>query len=490
MAILVGISHKRLQAVLSTQGGATTGSGLRWTVFLQTFKLNSSIKTNSCLTFQGVHICRNPTPEVNRWVMPLDVVIRGFACSASTASPSQTLYAMQFATGNSIKATAERQRHTRVNWLRPGQCQLISNINNTVTAGFWRGMELPNELRSGPGVTTTPSATITFGPFLTPAASATFASTLVTSISTPNMDNINVLAMLSRGAGPEMTIGSCTWPTDQTTVTDSNHRTTVYAQLVCGDSGNRDCCFFGGTSTTPLRTCPEGYTTTGETACCPLGWSIFSTLLGTQIPCYSQVSTATPLSTTPSGEVSVVTIHTALFATKYDLFASETTKPSASPASLVGTTSSTSSAVFKPLEKSPASSRRLTDRAIAGVVIGSVFGAVLLLGIVLILLRQWKSRNSDPAITVDDLIRQPAIGVHELGTTDHQHPYMQPRDDAWMTRTTSTIPLNDIGFYLSTTHSTEIAPTIRAIEPQELPGNMFINEYHPAYRNDPESWET
>ncbi|PGH34513.1 hypothetical protein GX50_02696 [[Emmonsia] crescens] len=348
---------------------------------------------------------------------------------------------------------------------------------------FQRRMEIPTGKYSSPVIIPGPPtiSVTTLGPSIIPTSSGTFPSTFVTSISTTAMDKINVGALGSRDFGPGVVIGACTWPTEDTTVTDSNHRTTVYPQIVCRDNKERTCCAYEETPGAPLSACPQGYMTTGENACCPHGWSIFSTLLGTQTPCYSQFLTAVPPAATASADTGTTTIYTALFAKKYDLVPSKTARPPISP---------TSSASLEPTERALSNSRRLNDREIAGVVVGSVFGAVLLVGIAIILLRRWKRRNSTPKITVDDLIRQPTKGIHELALTDNQYPAMQPRDKSRMMGTTQSIPPNTANHnpHLSMAYSTEMTPTIRVVEPQELPGNTFINEYHPAYRNDPGSW--
>ncbi|OJD13427.1 hypothetical protein AJ78_06117 [Emergomyces pasteurianus Ep9510] len=316
------------------------------------------------------------------------------------------------------------------------------------------------------------------------ASLGTFSSTLVTSISNTSMDRINVGALASRNFGPGVVIGPCTWPTEDTTVTDSNHRATVYPQIVCRETKEHTCCPFEATVGTPLSACPPGYMISVANACCPHGWSIFSALLGTQTPCYSQFSTVEPPTATAGADADagITTIRTALFAKKYDLIPLQTTRPSTSP---------TSWGLVEPSKRAPSKSRGLNDREIAGVIVGSVLGAMLLfVGITILLLRRLKVRNSTPKITVGDLIRQPTKGTHELAPTDNQYPGMQPRDQSRTTETTQDIPLNtaDSISHLPIAYSTDMAPTIRAVEPQELPGNKFINEYHPAYRNDPCSW--
>ncbi|OJD20955.1 hypothetical protein ACJ73_07707 [Blastomyces percursus] len=292
----------------------------------------------------------------------------------------------------------------------------------------------------------------------------------------------------SRDLGPGIVIGSCTWPTEDTTVTDLHNHITAYSQVICKDNIEHTCCPVEGKPDAPLSACPQGYLIAEENACCPPGWSVFSTLLGTQTPCYSQFSTVVPPIATSSADTDTITIRTALFAKKYALVPSQTTRPSASRSSTVP-----SEAPSKPSERALSNPRRLSEREIVGVVIGSVSGALLILGAALLLLRKWKRRqNSIPKITVDDLIRQPARGTHELAPTDNQYPAKQAQGDLWMTRTTQSIHTGPVSnnSHISMAYSTEMTPTIRAVGPQELPGNTFINEYHPAYRNDPCLWQT
>ncbi|KLJ07473.1 hypothetical protein EMPG_17051 [Blastomyces silverae] len=359
-------------------------------------------------------------------------------------------------------------------------------------------MEVPTGKYSGQGIITgRPTISVTtFDPSLIPTGSGAFPSTFVTSISTTSMDK-SAGALGSRDIGPGIVIGSCTWPTEDTTVTDSNHRITVYSQIVCKDNKEHTCCPVEKKPGAPLSACPQGYVVAEENACCPDGWSVFSTLLGTQTPCYSQFSTVVPPVATASADADTTTIRTALFAKKYDLVPSQTGRPSASPTSsapLEPPLEPPLKPSLKPSEQPLSNPRRLSEREIVGVVIGSVCGALLILGAALVLLRRWKRRqNSIPKITVDDLIRQPTKGTHELAPTDNQYPAKQPQGESWTTGTTQSIPTgpaNSNNPHISMAYSTEMTPTIRAVEPQELPGNTFINEYHPAYRNDPCPWRT
>ncbi|KAL2371772.1 hypothetical protein, variant 2 [Blastomyces gilchristii SLH14081] len=365
----------------------------------------------------------------------------------------------------------------------------IPNIPDIIDRIFQRRMEVPAGKYSGPGIIMGhPTISVTtFGPSLIPTRSGAFPSAFVTSISTTSMDKSSG-TLGSRDLGPGIVIGSCTWPTEDTTVTDSNNHITVYSRIVCRDNEEHTCCPVEGKPGAPLSACPQGYVVAEENACCPTGWSVFTTLLGTQTPCYSQFSTVVPPVATASVDTDTTTIRTALFAKKYDLVPSQTARPSASP-----TSSAPLESPSKPSEQALSNPRRLNEREIVGIVIGSACGALLILGVTLLLLRRWKRRqNSIPKITVDDLIRQPTKGTHELAPTDNQYPTKQAQGDSWTTRATQSIhtgPANS-NPHISMAYSTEMAPTIRAVEPQELPGNTFINEYHPAYRNDPCPWRT
>ncbi|PGG96448.1 hypothetical protein GX51_07817 [Blastomyces parvus] len=291
-------------------------------------------------------------------------------------------------------------------------------------------MEVPTGKYSGPGHPTIPVTTVDRS--LMPTGSGAFPSTFATSISTTSMDR-SAGTLGSRDLGPGIEIGSCIWPTEDTTFTDSNHHTTVYSQIVCKDNKEHTCCPVEGKPDSPLSACPQGYAVAEENACCPRGWSVFSTLLGPQTPCYSQFSTGVPPVATASAGTDTTIIRTALFAKKYDLVPSQTARPSASP---------TSSAPSKPSEQ--------------------------------------------------EFSAPPLLSTHELAPTDNQYPAKQPQDVSWTTGTTQSIPTGppNSNPHISMAYSTEMTPTIRAVEPQELPGNTFINEYHPAYRNDPCSWRT
>ncbi|PGH16019.1 hypothetical protein AJ79_01999 [Helicocarpus griseus UAMH5409] len=364
---------------------------------------------------------------------------------------------------------------------------------------------------------------MTPSPSLLRETSTALPTTPITSLSTMMIRRTDDLVLRQLGSGPEIIADPCRWPTEQFTVADSSHHTMVYLQISCKNSKGPNCCPVDSDTGTPHSSCPLGYTSIADNACCPQGFSVYTALLGTQTPCYSQHAAPTsPPDAIADSELTA--INNAVFAPKYSLLPLATTRPSTAstsstsliPSSIVTSppqtspslsTFATSLASSRPMEPSKPSEiappnplsfhkKGLDKKELAGVVIGSVFGAALLFGLALLFLLRWKRRRDMATLTVDDLIRQPTkeASTNELvpSTKSQEVPiFMQPRDESWTTGTIRSVPFTHSNSqYLDTNSSTEVVPTIRSIEPQELPGNTFINEYHPAYRNDPGSWRS
>ncbi|KAK2805349.1 hypothetical protein FQN50_006250 [Emmonsiellopsis sp. PD_5] len=234
-----------------------------------------------------------------------------------------------------------------------------------------------------------------------------------------------------------------------------------------------------------------------------MGWSIYTKALGTETPCYHPFETASSQSTTPPPNNNPWTIPDTLFATKYALDLPHQT-------TLLSLTTPTATSTSQPSPDSPPPSHNISKGAVAGIAIGSAIGSVLLLIMALYLIR---TRNCTPRpfhtnkSLIDSMIRPPAKEVHELGSTEAQpaamalsippHPPPLPPPPPPPPPPTSASESRTIGG--GTIHSVPVmydpyiapgsttracTPTIRTLEPQELEGNTFINEYHPAFRNE------
>ncbi|KAK2769993.1 hypothetical protein FQN52_003803 [Onygenales sp. PD_12] len=297
--------------------------------------------------------------------------------------------------------------------------------------------------------------------------------------------------------GWSLVIGTCTWPTTEFTVTGSNSFPTIYPRAVCSTSEDNKCCPVGGTVSTPLTSCPRGYATIGQSACCPEGWSIYTTALGTETPCYHPLeTTVSSQPTTPPPNNGPWTIRNTLFATKYDLNPRHQT-------TLLSLATPTATSTSQASPETPPPSHNISKGAVAGIAIGSAVGSVLLLIIALYLIRR-RNRTPRPfhsnTSLIDSMIRPPAKDVHELGSTEAQPAAMalsipphppppRPPTSASESRTIGDGTMQSVPVmydpYISPVGNTRaFTPTIRTLEPQELEGNTFINEYHPAFRNE------
>ena len=143
--------------------------------------------------------------------------------------------------------------------------------------------------------------------------------------------------------------GTCAAP-HIATYTLPNGGLLAYPWVGCSDQ-NPNCCPFPLSAQGPLTVCPYDYYTTAS-ACCPSGWSVYTSDIAGQTPCFTDPPMDLVASTisTPSGARSPTAIKSKLFTLRYTL--------------------------------SPPSPG-LSDGVKAGIGVGAAAGAALIIGIVL-----------------------------------------------------------------------------------------------------------
>ncbi|KAL2215825.1 hypothetical protein M432DRAFT_593247 [Thermoascus aurantiacus ATCC 26904] len=113
--------------------------------------------------------------------------------------------------------------------------------------------------------------------------------------------------------------GTCTSPRI-TYATDLAGQLMQFAWMGCSHE-QPDCCPFGVCEERTLTACPVNYTTTSG-ACCPSGFSVYTTAFAQGTPCYSSLSVGLALATstsTPSHKAAAVLVTNLVFTRKFDL---------------------------------------------------------------------------------------------------------------------------------------------------------------------------
>lgn len=174
---------------------------------------------------------------------------------------------------------------------------------------------------------------------------------------------------------------------------------------------------------------------------CNSGWQVYSTAFGGQTPCYTMPTvTFAPSSTLTGSGVTLITDH--LFSRKYEL--------------------------------AVAARSSLSTGATAGIAVGAAIGALSLLSIVVaFILRKKKARRTmrsdnqtEPPLPEEKPPGTPrSPNAHEL-PSPHSGSSPQSAKNQW--------------HFFPSGEGTRTPP--RQIV-QELPGSIFINENHPAYRS-------
>ncbi|KAE8446612.1 hypothetical protein EG329_011805 [Mollisiaceae sp. DMI_Dod_QoI] len=105
--------------------------------------------------------------------------------------------------------------------------------------------------------------------------------------------------------------------------------TTSFPLIGCA-TNNPSCCPYNINVGGVLNACPGGYSTISNTACCPSGWSLYSSSLGNNVPCVTTpVFDLTAPNSTATG-TTVVVIVNRIFALQYQLSTATTSAAVAS----------------------------------------------------------------------------------------------------------------------------------------------------------------
>ena len=263
-------------------------------------------------------------------------------------------------------------------------------------------------------------------------------------------------------SGASLLTGSCTTP-HIASYSAPNSGILQFPWIGCS---NQDpaCCPFDPASAGPISVCPQDYFTTSW-ACCPLGWSIYTSDIAGQTPCYTtpSIPIAAPSSSVPSNSPTPSIISTQLFTLRYDLGSPETS---------------------------------LSNGAKAGIIVGSIFGALLLALAIVVLVRRWQRHRQ--------AIRDATMPRSFFDPQDYasqKSPPMSPQTAFSRARTISS-PQTVTGSVIPELPSPP--PPTSAVSPNgqnwptgalpppaisstppppamELPGSTFIHEHHPAF---------
>ena len=255
--------------------------------------------------------------------------------------------------------------------------------------------------------------------------------------------------------GAALMTGTCTHPYIATT-SISQGGILNYPWTGCSDE-HPDCCPWQLDSQGPLTGCPADYVTTSG-ACCPFGWSVYSSTLAGQTPCVAAASVALvpPASTQTSNQI----ISNQVFSLRYILAAPST---------------------------------GLSMSAQIGIGIGVGLGGLLFIALTAYLL--WKRRNVEhlKQATIyrsqHEMMRdQPAKSLHS--STPYSPTLARQDSDALRElHSPDALTFSARSQKSGTNWSaiTPITPATPALPPIELAGSTFIYEHHPALRPAPEA---
>ena len=266
--------------------------------------------------------------------------------------------------------------------------------------------------------------------------------------------------------GASLLTGSCTAPRIASYSMPSNG-SLQFPWIGCSNQ-DPDCCPFDPASAGPLSVCPQDYSTISG-ACCPSGWSVYTSTIAGQTPCYTTPSMllVAPISSIPSGSPTPSIVNAQIFTLQYVL--------------------------------APPSGSSLSNGAKAGIIVGSIIGAVLLAAAAVLFVRY---RRREAQAIRDATMPRLAYDPHDYASQKGQSP-MTPHSIFSRARTVSS-PQTIAGTSIPELPS---PPPISATSPNvpnwpvpqamssvvvpvthpmpqpvmELPGSTFINEHHPAF---------
>ena len=223
------------------------------------------------------------------------------------------------------------------------------------------------------------------------------------------------------------------------------------------------CCPYDVASAGPLTICPSDYTTTAS-ACCPSGWSVYTSTIAGHLPCYTTPALPLVAPSVPAaaaGAPAPSVINNQLFTLRYPL-----TQPSSA----------------------------LSSGAIAGVAVGSIAGVALFASAILFLMRRRRSR---------------AAAIRAATVRSQHDREMEPEEFSPTTPKTPgsggapSTPGGGDGMSRSATTRTGVADPVSAhpselpspptVSPTrsnwfggvtspatELPGSTYLHQHHPA----------
>lgn len=247
--------------------------------------------------------------------------------------------------------------------------------------------------------------------------------------------------------GKPLLTGTCTIPQVVTTTLNAGE-TLEYPWIGCSGE-DPDCCPFDIKVGGRLSICPHDYFTTSN-ACCPTGWSVYTSALAGETPCYTTSSVAVqfPNLTMTAFAASMTTIDTEVFTLRYAL---------AQP---------------------PKSSLSLGAKI--GIAVGAAGGGALALLALVVFIR--KRRAQKRAQRDEANMPKPESGnMYERAFSGSQAALSELPSPQTIRPPTPPLPDNAMWYPMPLGSH---APG-RAMTPTELAGSTYINEHHPAYGVSP-----
>ncbi|KAF6237713.1 hypothetical protein HO173_003914 [Letharia columbiana] len=247
--------------------------------------------------------------------------------------------------------------------------------------------------------------------------------------------------------GKPLLTGTCTIPQIATTTLNAGE-ILEYPWMGCSEEAP-ECCPFNINVGGKLSICPQDYFTTSN-ACCPTGWSVYTSALAGETPCYTTSSPAvqSPNATLSASGASVSMINTEVFTLRYAL---------------------------RQRQQSA-----LSVGAKVGIAVGAACGGALALIALAIFIR--KRRAQKRAQREEANMPKPESGNMYQGGFNGSQPAVSELPSPHTIRP-PTPPLPDNAIWFNTPLGSH-APG-RVMTPTELAGSTYINEHHPAYGVSP-----
>ncbi|KEF57800.1 uncharacterized protein A1O9_05720 [Exophiala aquamarina CBS 119918] len=250
-------------------------------------------------------------------------------------------------------------------------------------------------------------------------------------------------------AGRPLMTGSCNVPYFAV-ATGAPGMATQYPIIGCSD-GRHDCCPFDPSTDAVLTRCPQDHFTTAG-GCCPIGFQIYYTAIGSQTPCYSDPLTKfIPASTPTVAGLTLITDH--VFSQLYT--------------------------VGKPAT----GHKKLPLGGIIGISVNAVLFLIVIVVVIWWIKRRRARRIAMQARSTTFPPEEPSLQMSRAPTT---HELDSPDEGTRSAVMKSNWPPN-FGAVSPPAYDVSkgrpMAATGKPIHPapQELPGSTFIHEHHPAF---------